>query len=94
MATFVMFGKYSAEAMKGLSKDRTAKAGALVKKHGGEIKAAYALLGKTDLLVIADFPGTAEAMKASLALTRLTGIGFTTSPAITIEELDKLIGEL
>ncbi|HET6454766.1 MAG TPA: GYD domain-containing protein [Armatimonadota bacterium] len=94
MATFVMFGKYSAEAMKGLSKDRTAEAAALVAKYGGEIKAAYALLGKTDLLLIADFPGTAEAMKASLALTKLTGIGFTTSPAITIEELDKLIGEL
>ena len=94
MATFVMFGKYSPEAMKGLSKDRTAKAKALVEKYGGQIKAAYALLGKTDLLVIADFPGTAEAMKASLALTRLTGIGFSTSPAITIEELDKLIGEL
>ena len=94
MATFVMFGKYSAEAMKGLSKDRTAKAKALVEKYGGQIKAAYALLGKTDLLLIADFPGTAEAMKASLALTRLTGIGFTTSPAMPIEEFDKLIGEL
>ena len=94
MATFVMFGKYSAEAMKGLSKDRTAKAKALVAKYGGEIKAAYALLGKTDLLVIADLPSTAEAMKASLALTRLTGIGFTTSPAMPIEEFDKLIGEL
>ena len=94
MATFVMFGKYSAEAMKGLSKDRTAEAAALVKKYGGEIKAAYALLGKTDLLVIADFPGTAEAMKASMALTRLTGIGFTTSPAIAIEEFDRLISEI
>ena len=94
MATFVMFGKYSPEAMKGLSKDRTAKARALVEKHGGEIKAAYALLGKTDLLVIADFPGTADAMKASLALTKLTGIGFTTSPAIPIEEFDRLISEI
>lgn len=94
MPTFVMFGKYSAEAMKGLSKDRTAKASALVAKYGGELKSAYALLGKTDLLVIADFPGTAEAMKASMALTRLTGIGFTTSPAIPIEEFDRLISEL
>ena len=94
MATFVTLGKYSPEAMKGLSKDRTAKARALVKKYGGEIKAVYALLGKTDLLVIADFPGTAEAMKASMALTRLTGIGFTTSPAIAIEEFDRLISEI
>ena len=94
MATFVMFGRYSPEAMKGLSKDRTAAAGALVQKYGGQIKAAYALLGKTDLLLIADFPGTSEAIKTSLALTKLTGVGFSTSPAITIEELDKLIGEL
>jgi uncharacterized protein with GYD domain len=94
MATFVTLGEYSPEAMKGLSKDRTAKARALVKKYGGEIKAVYALLGKTDLLVIADFPGTAEAMKASMALTRLTGIGFTTSPAIAIEEFDRLISEI
>ena len=94
MATYVMFGRYSPEAMKGLSKARTDEAGALVAKYGGQIKSAYALLGKTDLLVIADFPSNGAAMKASMALTRLTGIGFSTSPAITIEELDKLIGEL
>lgn len=94
MATFVMFGRYTPEALKGLSKDRTAQASALVRKHGGEIKAAYALLGKTDLLLIVDLPGTAEAVKTSLALTKLTGVGFSTSPAITVDELDKLIGEL
>jgi len=93
MATFVMFGKYSSEAMKGLSKERTSEAAALVRKCGGEVKAAYALLGQTDLLLILDLPGTAEAMKTSMGLTKLTGIRFTTSQAITIEELDKLIGE-
>ena len=94
MATYVMFGRYSGEAMKGISKERTAEAGALVEKHGGQIKAVYALLGKTDLLVIAEFPGNKEAMKASLAVTRLTGIGFSTSPAIPIDEFDKLIVEI
>ena len=94
MAIYVMLGKYSAEAMKGLSKDRTAQANAVVQKCGGQTKAVYALLGQTDLLVIADFPGTAEAAKASLALAKLTGISFATSPAITIDEFDKLIGEL
>jgi len=39
-----------------------------------------------------DFPGVAEAMKASVALAKLTGIGFTTSPAVPIEEFDKLVG--
>ena len=94
MATYVMFGKYSAEAMKGASKGRTAEANAAVQKCGGQVKAVYALLGQTDLLIVADFPGTSEAMKASLALAKLTGISFTTSPAITVDELDKLISEL
>jgi uncharacterized protein with GYD domain len=94
MATYVMFGKYSAEAIKGASKGRTAEADAAVRKCGGQTKAVYALLGQTDVLVIADFPGTSEAMKASLALAKLTGISFATSPAVTVDELGKLISEL
>ena len=94
MATYVMLGKYSAEGMKGASANRTAEAKAVFAKYGGQMKAVYGLLGDTDLLVIADFPGTAEAMKTSVALTRLTGIGFATSPAVTVEELDKLLSEL
>jgi len=94
VATYVMFGKYSAEAMKGASAKRTADAKAVLERYGGQLKAVYGLLGETDLVVIADFPGTAEAAKTSLALTRLTGISFVTSPALTVEELDKLISEL
>jgi len=94
MATFVMFGKYSTKAMKGFSKERTAEANALVQKCGGQVKAVYALLGETDILVIADFPGTAAAVKASVALAGLTGIRFVTSPAMTVDEFDKLITEL
>jgi len=46
--------------------------------------------GKDDLVMIVDFPGTEQAFKASLALTKLTGIAFTTSPAVTFAEFDKL----
>jgi len=94
MDLFIMFGKYSAEAVKGISPQRTAKAVSLVKKLGGDIKAMYALLGEKDVLVILTLPGVQEAMKASLALSKLTGISFTTSPAITVEEFDKLVSEL
>ena len=48
MATYFMFGKYSLEGMKGISAGRTAKTLALIKKHGGEFKAGYALLGDVD----------------------------------------------
>ena len=91
MATFLLFGKYSAEAFKGISARRTDEAKALIKKHGGELKAAYALLGGVDLVMIVDLPDTQRAIAASAALAKLTGIGFTTAPAVTIEEFDKLV---
>ena len=92
MASFVMFGKYSAEGIKGISAKRSDEAKAIIKKNGGELKAAYAMLGGTDLLLIVDLPDTGKAMATSAALSKLTGIGFTTSPAVTIDEFDKLMG--
>ena len=81
MATFFMFGRYTSDAIREASAERTVKATALLDKLGGEIKAGYALLGETDLVLIVDFPGVKEAMKASVELNKLLGIGFTTSPA-------------
>ncbi len=92
MATYVMFGKYSVEGMKGISAKRSNEAKALIKKHGGELKAGYAMLGGVDLVLIVDLPDTARAIAASAALAKLTGIAFATSPAVTLEEFDKLIG--
>jgi uncharacterized protein with GYD domain len=86
-----MFGKYSSDAVGKISAKRTENAAAIVGDCGGEIKAGYALLGETDLVLIVDFPGVKEAMKASVELTKLLGISFTTAPAVTVEEFDKLI---
>ena len=91
MTTFLMFGKYSAQAIKEMSPARTQKAVALIKQLGGEVKAMYALLGETDLLLVVNLPGVESAMKASLALGKMTGIAFTTCPAVTVEEFDKLV---
>jgi uncharacterized protein with GYD domain len=57
---------------------------------GGKVKAGYALLGNPDLVLITDFPGVKEAMKASVELTKLLGISFTTSPAVSVEDFDNL----
>jgi len=94
MATFVMFGKYSNEAVKGISADRTSKANDMVKKYGGEIKSMYALLGENDLLFVIEFPGLEAAMKASVALNKLTGISFTTSEAISVARFDEIVRDL
>jgi uncharacterized protein with GYD domain len=90
MATYLMFGKYSVEALKGISARRTEEAKALVKQHGGELKARYALLGFVDLVMVVDLPDTARAMAASATLAKATGIAFTTAPAVSVEEFDKL----
>jgi len=92
MATYFMFGKYSLEGMKGISAGRTAKTLALIKKHGGELRAGYALLGDVDLVLIVDLPDTGQAMKTSAALTKLLGVSFSTAPAVSVEEFDKLMG--
>jgi len=67
MATYLLFGKYSSEALKGISAKRSEDAKALFKKHGGELKAAYATLGGVDLVMIADLPDNARAFAASTA---------------------------
>ncbi len=94
MATFFMFGKYSAEGLKGISAERTDKALDLVKKFGGELKSMHSLLGEIDLVFIVDFPSVEQVMKASVALAKLTGISFSTAPAVTVEEFDKMMAEI
>ena len=94
MAIFIMFGKYSSEAVKDISSKRTEKAVSLIKKFGGDVKAMYAVLGKKDVVFILSFPGIGEAMKASVALSKMTGISFSTTPAVTIEEFDKMMAEI
>jgi uncharacterized protein with GYD domain len=94
MATFFMFGDYSAEALKGISAARTAKAVEAISKLGGEVSAIYALLGEHDLVFIADFPSVERAMQASVALTKMSGIAFTTSPAVGVEDFDRLMAEV
>lgn len=91
MATFIMRGTYSADAVKHISGDRTVKANQIVKQCGGSVVSGYATMGESDILVVTEFPGVNEAMKASVALTQAMGISFATVPAIRIEDFDKLI---
>ena len=93
MATYLMFGRYSLDAVKEVSAERTDKAIALIKKHGGEVKSGYALLGENDLVLIVDLPDVEQAMKTSVALTKLLGISFSTSPAVTVEDFDRMMEE-
>jgi len=93
MTTFIMTGRYSAEAIKRISSGRTTKGIEIIQQCGGKFVAAYATMGKTDLLAIVEFPGVSEAIKASVALNKALGISFSTMPAIRVEDFDKLVGD-
>ncbi len=54
----------------------------------------YALLGEVDLVFILTFPDVEKAMQASVALNKLTGISFTTLPAVTVKEFDKVMSKV
>jgi len=92
MSTFFMFGKYTTESIKKISAKRTSQAVAEIKKMGGNVHAMHVLLGEYDLLMCVDLATIEDAVKASVALAQLTGIGFTTCPAVEVETFDRLVG--
>jgi len=92
MSMFFMFGTYSSESVRKISKERTKEILEIVNKFGGEINAMYVLLGAYDLVLIANFADMKIALQASIAMTRATGISFSTLPAISVEEFDEMMG--
>lgn len=93
MSTYVLFGSYSADSIKGVSAKRTEEAAALIRNLGGEVVSGYALLGATDLLLVVDLPDNERALRASAGLSKLTGIAFRTSPAVSIKDFDRLMAQ-
>jgi len=88
MTTYFLTGTYGADAIKGISRKRTADVTKFIEDMGGKVVSVYLLLGEKDLVIIADFPGLKEAIKGSVGISKMTGISFTSSPAITAEEFD------
>ncbi len=93
MPIFMMFGKYSTEALKGISSERTDKAVELIERNGGKVVSMYAVMGEHDLVLTLEFPTHENAIATSVALNKLTGISFETSPVVEVEKFDKLISE-
>jgi uncharacterized protein with GYD domain len=94
MSIFLMFGKYSPEGIKNINPNRTAQAREVISQNGGKIISMYAVMGEHDLVFTIDFDHADQAMATSIALYKLTGIHFKTSPVIDVEQFDKLIGEV
>ena len=90
MAKFVMLGNYTQASMGDISASRTESAQEAIRENGGETIGIYALLGAFDLMLIVELSDIETAMQVSLELTRLTGIGFQTSPAVDVAAFDAL----
>ncbi len=91
MATFLMFGNYSKDALEGISSDRTKAAKEIIGDAHGSIIEIYATLGEHDLMLVVELPDSEAAMKASVGLSKATGIAFSTCPAVTVEKFDEMI---
>jgi uncharacterized protein with GYD domain len=94
MPIFMMFGKYNQDSIKGVSRERTKKAVEIIGQNGGKVISMFAVVGEHDLVFTLDFPATENALAASVALTMLTGISFTTSPVVDVEQFDRMISEI
>jgi uncharacterized protein with GYD domain len=94
MAIFMMFGKYNQDSLEGMSPERTKKAVQLIEQNDGRIISMYAVLGIHDLIFTLEFPSIEKALATSVVMTMLTGISFTTSPVVDVENFDRLISEM
>ncbi len=91
MATFFITGIYSSDAIESINAGRTNDAEKMIEQFGGKVNAMYALMGEVDLVLIVDFPDFKKAMQASVALSKLTGIAFSSAPAVSVAEFDQLM---
>ncbi|KQC09155.1 MAG: hypothetical protein APR62_03065 [Smithella sp. SDB] len=94
MPIFMMFGKYNNDSLKYVSEQRTKKAVKIIEKNGGKVVSMYAVMGEHDLVFTLDFPDIDNALSASMALSVLTGISFSTSPVVDVEKFDHLMSKL
>lgn len=93
MSIFMMFGKYTAGAMRGISPERTEEVVQIIKANGGKIVSMYAVMGDHDLVFTLDLPDAESALATSVALNKKTGISFITSPVVEVEMFDRLIAK-
>jgi uncharacterized protein with GYD domain len=92
MAKFLISASYTAEGTKGLLKDGGSGRRAAVQKAldalGGKLDSFHFAFGKTDAYVICDVPDTVSGIALSLAVNGSGVVHATTTPLITVEEMD------
>lgn len=92
MAKFLIQGTYTAEGARGLMKEGGTGRKAAVQKAleglGGKIETFYFTFGAADVIVVCDVPDTISAMALSLAVNATGAVRISTTPVLSIEEVD------
>jgi len=95
MPKYLLEVTYTADGVKGLIKDggskRRTAARTLVESLGGKVEAFYFAFGKTDAVVIADFPDQAAAAAASLTIAGTGAVRGDVTVLLTPEEIDQAV---
>jgi uncharacterized protein with GYD domain len=83
---------YTAEGLRGLQKDKASGRRRALKKAidglGGKLEAMYYCFGDSDVVVIADLPESVSAAAISLQASASGLVRTSTTPLLTIEEVD------
>jgi uncharacterized protein with GYD domain len=92
MAKFLITASYTTEGTKGLLVEGGSGRKAVIEKTlqslGGKLEAMYYAYGDTDVVLIADLPDAASGLSLSLAANASGTVRVTTTPLITIAEVD------
>lgn len=94
MATFVIQGRFSGDAIRGMvakPEDRSKVVSKLISACGGKLKDYYVTTGENDFLIIVEAPDGEDAVVGSLAAAASGTVShLTTSRAWTTKEFKKI----
>ena len=95
MAKYLIQGRYTAEGLKGLSKEkasgRKAAVQAAVKAMKGKLESMYFSFGADDVVLIVDAPDNVSVAALSIVVGAAGMIDLRTTPLLTVDEIDQAL---
>jgi uncharacterized protein with GYD domain len=96
MPKYLLQASYTAAGCKALADDsasgRKAAIARAAKSLGGKLESLYYALGKTDVFFFMDLPDNGAAARFALTVGSTGLATVTTTPLLTVEEVDKALG--
>ena len=90
MKTFLILGKSSCPELREIGLKYKREVVNLVETFGGDVKSIYLMIREKYLVLILGFSEIKKAMRASIALSKLTGISFRILPVVPVDEINNI----